>query len=107
MAKNDFQTLSGPADAAITTQTTSVVRDISHLKANTVNVGVTGITTGTVKVQISNDGTTFVTAPGATATLTADGCYALPVAAKFVRLNVTVATTVAIIGSIGGESLIG
>lgn len=95
-----------PADG---TQTGSTADPITTVKASdsiavedfdSCQVQISGITTGTVQVQSSLDGSAWI-AEGSP--LTADGIVAISSARKFVRANVTVATTVAVVVKAGGR----
>lgn len=84
--------------ANLTTVTTTAAKNIEALSG--VRVSISGITTGTILVEISYDkGATWVTF----ATLTADGLTAeLPPCGR-VRCNATVATTIDAACAYGGR----
>ncbi len=62
-------------------------------------VTITGITTGTVRLVVSADGVTYVDYPGMTA-LTADGAWLVETPYQYLNVDITVATTVAIIATV-------
>lgn len=94
-----------PADG---TETGSTADPIVSTKASdaiavedldSIRVQVSGITTGTVQVQSSLDGSTWVNEGSA---LTADGAVAITGPRKNVRGNVTVSTDVSVVMKAGG-----
>lgn len=89
------------ATTAITTSVRSNVLDVSQMTGLVAEVK--GITTGTVKVQVSEDGTNWTTIG---ADLTANGrtSVAMP-RARYCSLLATVSTTIAAVLTVSGEEV--
>lgn len=87
------------ATTAITTVTSSAAKDVSDLK-DLVAV-VSGITTGTCKVEVSEDGSVW-TQVGSDLTANGRPDAAMP-RCRYVRLRATVATTIAAVLTVSGE----
>ena len=62
-------------------------------------VTITGITTGTCVLEVSADGVTYVPIEGLSA-LTANGAWIITSPYQYLNVNITVATTVAIIATV-------
>jgi hypothetical protein len=91
-------TQTGADGSPITTVKASDKIDVEEL--DQISVAITGITTGTVQVQSSMDGTSWVNEGAA---FTADGVRDVSGVRKFVRANVTVATSVAVLIKAAGR----
>ena len=87
------------ATTAITTTTSSNVLDVSQM-TNLV-AEVKGITTGTVQVKVSEDGTNF-TQVGSNLTANGRPDAAIP-RCRYIKLQATVSTTIAAVLTVSGE----